>query len=163
MGYSLWLAARVLLYASSHRQDNTYHSLCYTSCGALAGTRNSSMGPPLRIAPWAKAHTMELHFAITSHDFNMIIECLMTLQHKTKSAIGCQMILTSIFFSRNDDEQNRPLHNIKNFLQFVHFLLFLRANCVQSFLFVAHVDNQISLKLQSITIGSFRKNITKQQ
>ena len=29
-----------------HRQDNTYHSLCYTSRGALAGTRNSSMGPP---------------------------------------------------------------------------------------------------------------------
>ena len=39
------LAARVLLYAPSHRQDNTYHSLCYTSPGALAGTRNSSMGP----------------------------------------------------------------------------------------------------------------------
>ena len=38
------LTARVLLYASSHRQDNTYHGLCYTSCGALAGTRNSSMG-----------------------------------------------------------------------------------------------------------------------
>ena len=32
--------------APSHRQDNTYHSLCYTSRGALAGTRNSSMGPP---------------------------------------------------------------------------------------------------------------------
>ena len=38
MGYSFRLAARVLLYASSHRQDNTYHSLCYTSRGALAGT-----------------------------------------------------------------------------------------------------------------------------
>ena len=24
-----------------HRQDNTYHGLCYTSRGALAGTRNS--------------------------------------------------------------------------------------------------------------------------
>ena len=31
----------VLLYAPSHRQDSTYHSLCYTSRGALAGTRNS--------------------------------------------------------------------------------------------------------------------------
>ena len=31
MGYSFRLAARVLLYAPSHRQDNTYHSLCYTS------------------------------------------------------------------------------------------------------------------------------------
>ena len=29
----------VLLYASSHRQDNTYHSLCYTSRGALTGMR----------------------------------------------------------------------------------------------------------------------------
>ena len=29
----------------------TYHSLCYTSRGALAGTRNSSMGPLWRIDP----------------------------------------------------------------------------------------------------------------
>ena len=36
-GYSFQLAARVLLYAPSHRQDSTYHSLCYTSRGALAG------------------------------------------------------------------------------------------------------------------------------
>ena len=45
-GNSYRLTARVLLYAPSHRQDNTYHGLCYTSRGALAGTRNSSMGPP---------------------------------------------------------------------------------------------------------------------
>ena len=44
--YSYRLTARVLLYAPSHRQNNTYHCLCYTSRGALAGTRNSSMGPP---------------------------------------------------------------------------------------------------------------------
>ena len=46
LGYSYRLTAMVLLYAPSHRQDNTYHSLCYTSRGALAGTRNSSMGQP---------------------------------------------------------------------------------------------------------------------
>ena len=45
MGYSFRLTARVLLYAPSHRQDNTYHSLSYSSRGALAGMRNSSMGP----------------------------------------------------------------------------------------------------------------------
>ena len=39
MGYSFRLAAVVLLYAPSQ-------SLCYTSHGALAGMRNSSMGPP---------------------------------------------------------------------------------------------------------------------
>ena len=44
IGYSYRLTARVLLYAPSHRQDNTYHGLCYTSRGALAGTRNSPMG-----------------------------------------------------------------------------------------------------------------------
>ena len=39
----------VLLYAPSRRQDNTYH--VHTSHGALAGTRNISMGPPWRIDP----------------------------------------------------------------------------------------------------------------
>ena len=59
IGYSYRLTARVLLYAPSHRQDNTYHNLCYTSRGAVAGMRNSSMGPPHEesirrpIAPWA--------------------------------------------------------------------------------------------------------------
>ena len=46
IGYSYQLTARVLLYAPSHRQDSTYHGLCYTSRGALAGTRNSSMVHP---------------------------------------------------------------------------------------------------------------------
>ena len=46
MGYSIRLAARVLLYAPSNIQYSTYHGLCYTSRGTLAGTRNSSMGPP---------------------------------------------------------------------------------------------------------------------
>ena len=69
IGYSFRLTARVLLCAPSHRQGSTYHGLCYTSRGALAGTRNSSMGSPhegsLRwpIAPWANALTTELHLA----------------------------------------------------------------------------------------------------
>ena len=71
IGYSYRLTARALLYAPSHRQNNTYHGLCYTSRGALAGTRNSSMGPPHEgsfrrpIAPWANALTTELHLAPT--------------------------------------------------------------------------------------------------
>ena len=69
IGYSFRLAARLLLYAPSHRQDSTYHGLCYTSRGALAETRNSSMGPPHEglirgpIAPWTNALTTELHLA----------------------------------------------------------------------------------------------------
>ena len=50
IGYYFRLTARVLLYAPSHRQDSTYHSLCYTSRGALAGTRYSSMGPPHEVS-----------------------------------------------------------------------------------------------------------------
>ena len=45
IGYSFRLTARVLLYAPSHRQNSTYHGLCYTSRRALSGMRNSSMGP----------------------------------------------------------------------------------------------------------------------
>ena len=72
IGYSFWLTARVLLYAPSHRQDSTYHSLCYTSREVLAGTRNSSMGPHHEgsiwrpIAPWANALTTELHLAYSA-------------------------------------------------------------------------------------------------
>ena len=50
IGYSYRLTARVLLYAPFHRQDSTYHSLCYTSRGALTGTRNSS--PQYQAALW---------------------------------------------------------------------------------------------------------------
>ena len=67
ISYSFRLTARVLLYAPSHRKDSTYHSLCYTSRGALAGTRNSWMGPPHEglirrpITPWANIyHTMSM-------------------------------------------------------------------------------------------------------
>ena len=37
---------KVLLYAPSHRLDCTYHGLCCTSCGTLAGTRYSSRRDP---------------------------------------------------------------------------------------------------------------------
>ena len=79
MGYSFRLTARVLLYAPSHRQDSTYHGLCYTSRGALAGTRNSSMGPPHEgsirrpIAPWANALTTELHLAPLYHGVEVLV------------------------------------------------------------------------------------------
>ena len=51
------LSSKGYLYASSHRQDNTYHGLFYTSRGALAGTRNSFVEPPWRIDPTTH-HTM---------------------------------------------------------------------------------------------------------
>ena len=63
--YSFRLAASDLLYPPSYRLNSTYHGLCYTSRGALAGTRNSSMGPPHEgsirrpIAPRANALTTD--------------------------------------------------------------------------------------------------------
>ena len=44
VNYLFWLVAR----DHSHRQDSTYHSLCYIIYEALPGMRNSSMGPPGR-------------------------------------------------------------------------------------------------------------------
>ena len=44
ISYSFWFAVMDLLYEPSHRQDSIYHD--HDSCGALARTRNSSMGPP---------------------------------------------------------------------------------------------------------------------
>ena len=77
IGLSYRLTARVLLYAPSHRQDNTYHGLCYTSREALAGTRNSSMGPPHEgsirrpTAPWATSppnHAAIYSSVTTTHE-----------------------------------------------------------------------------------------------
>ena len=75
IGYSFRLAARVLLYVSSHRQNNTHHGLCYTSRGALAGTRNSSMGPPHEgsIRP-PIALTTELHLAPVDRSLHSVLQ-----------------------------------------------------------------------------------------
>ena len=62
IGYCYRLA-RVILYAPSHRQDNTYHGLCYTSRGALAGTRNSSMGLYIDI-PVCKPNLLQVFFNV---------------------------------------------------------------------------------------------------
>ena len=59
MGCSFQLTARVLLYAPSHRQDNTYHGFCYTSRGALAGRRNNSMGPPYEGSICLESHSVD--------------------------------------------------------------------------------------------------------
>ena len=84
MGYSFRLTARVLLYAPSHRQDSTHHGLCYTSRGALAGTRYSSMGPPWRIDPTTHRTMSERSYhGATSRSCTDSVICLgsVTLYH----------------------------------------------------------------------------------
>ena len=82
IGYSYRLTARVLLYAPSYRQDNTYHGLCYTSCGALAGTRNCSMAPPHEgsiwrpTAPWANALPLSYVLLPTQEQYHKLFKHL---------------------------------------------------------------------------------------
>ena len=77
IGYSFGLTARVILYELSHRQDNTFHGLCYTCRGALTGKRNSSLSPPHEgsirrpIAPWANGLTTELRLVPSQYRGNV--------------------------------------------------------------------------------------------
>ena len=109
IGYSFRLAARVLLYAPSHRQDSTYH-------GSMGPPHEGSIRRP--IAPWANALTTELYLAppqAQSHARNIktystpfiaILACfpLITWMNDPSSnwklAIGCQTNgkLNAIFF-----------------------------------------------------------------
>ena len=68
--HHMGITARVLLYAPSHRQDSTYHSFCYTSRGTLAGTRNSSMGPP---------HEGSIRRPITHHEQTFLPQSYISL------------------------------------------------------------------------------------
>ena len=92
IGYSYRLTARVLLYAPSHRQDNTYHGLCYTSRGTLAGTRNSSMGPPHEgsirqpIAPWTNALPLSYVPLLTLERFFFQMRSLSEIVEELKKA-----------------------------------------------------------------------------
>ena len=66
-------------------QDNTYHGLCYTSCGALAGTRNSPMGPPWRIDPTTHRTMSERSYhGATSRSFFFLFFLLNAV-----SIVGC--------------------------------------------------------------------------
>ena len=87
MGIFFRLASRVLLYASSHRQARTYHNLCYTSCRALAGTREisqwvhhegsirQSITPQADTLPWN--YILLLYFNNSTIDTNQIYKCIM--------------------------------------------------------------------------------------
>ena len=101
IGYSYRLTARVLLYAPSHRQDNTYHGLCYTSRGALAGTRNSSMGPPHEgsirrpTAPWANA--LPLSYVPLPVKHEGLIKCILcSAENWMRSCWSCPSAVMSL-------------------------------------------------------------------
>ena len=88
MGYSFRLTARVFLYAPSHIQHSTYHGLCYTSCGALAEARNSSIGPPHRIDPTTKWPMSERsYYGATSGSTSEVMNSTQTLAWLTNTGV----------------------------------------------------------------------------
>ena len=120
IGYSYRLKARVLLYTPSHRQDNTYHGLCYTSRGALAGTRNSSMvsgGMPINIFlifPANRVSPPEGASGMPQDDIfiiNLKLDIIKLLQHKLEilNGNGWQELaaLRGWDYSRTRDFENR--------------------------------------------------------
>ena len=85
----IWLAARHLLHAPSHRQDSTSHSLCYTSRGALTGMRNSEwifheglITQPH--TPWARCPTMELPLTPTLIKYRSTQVCWFTCNRRLR-------------------------------------------------------------------------------
>ena len=88
IGYSFRLTARVLLYAPSHRQDSTYHSLCYTSRGALAGMRNSSMGSPHE-GSIPNQGMFELHYNVKLGDSPVRLEVVQAVLKGVDGLVSC--------------------------------------------------------------------------
>ena len=64
----LFLISSKGFYMHHPRPDSTYHSLCYTSRGALAGTRNSLVGPPWMI-------DLTTHCTISKRSYHEATSC----------------------------------------------------------------------------------------
>ena len=67
-GYTILLVQMIFYKSPPHRQESAYHNLCYTSRGALAGSRNVLMDTPIRMDPtthhtMSRRSTTELCFA----------------------------------------------------------------------------------------------------
>ena len=97
IGYSFRLAVRVLLYASS--QDNTYHSLCYTSRGALAGTRNMLFG---RLQPVMFADIQLVSSPLSSWCLDMPARCLLAAFTISSLRRACTLRIPFNHFSRDE-------------------------------------------------------------
>ena len=101
IGYSYRLTARVLLYAPSHRQDNTYHGLCYTSRGALAGTRNRPNESPKTTKSAVGAITDTRNILIYM-DINTTAPQLWNKLQKMGRGGGGELLISEITWSGHD-------------------------------------------------------------
>ena len=100
-GYSYRLTARVLLYAPSHRQDNTYHGLCYTSRGSLDGTRNSSIARRIDLTTLGWASKKAIYICFGEVNFGQCVylnyQAVYYFNHK------CHIILHTINITKLHD------------------------------------------------------------
>ena len=92
IGHSYRLTARVLLYASSHTQGNTYHSLCYTSRGALAGIRNRIhvLNQP-KLGFLAGNGFLHIHILIVQPIIFFFLTYLFSFKKQTFSCLQCYL------------------------------------------------------------------------
>ena len=91
IGYSFRLTARVLLYAPSHRQDSTYHGLCYTnrniflnkleinlSTAGLFQTKPYNCGPGLMQGDFG-IKVLSRHFMVALHKYDLPLTKMTTV------------------------------------------------------------------------------------
>ena len=112
IGYYFRLAARVLLYASSHRQNNTYHGLCYTSRGALVGTRNKKVNKSRRKC-FASANDIEdeFHFTPICPLYNNIRKEGSVLFNDALNTFYLRLIWRRTYGSTMKDRSDDPSHH----------------------------------------------------
>ena len=88
MGYSYRLTARVLLYAPSHRQDNTYHGLCYTSRGSTGWNEKYLNGSTLwRIDPTTHRTMSERSYHGATSRSSQVFKCMKINNNNLQSVI----------------------------------------------------------------------------
>ena len=80
-----------LLYAPSHRQDSTYHSLCYTSRGALAETINSLV--ILLGHAWIRFHSLNKNLILSIILLKILIYYSVYIQVDPQSYFSFQPVL----------------------------------------------------------------------
>ena len=92
---SFRLAAKVLLYAPSHRQDSTYHNLCYTSRGALAGTCPVQMYNHFRYRTLCEVHQQYLFQGCLPDNVNSTV---LAVDEKAKTTTIIQQAIYGCLF-----------------------------------------------------------------
>ena len=116
IGYSYRLTARVLLYAPSHRQDNTYHGLSYTSRGALAGTRNSSMGTTIKCHFYHVNSTLYTHLQIANNEMPFLPCQLYFIYTSTNNNNEMPFLPCQLYFIYKSTNSNNEMSFLPGFI-----------------------------------------------